>query len=239
MGRRFPLPSAGCCEGLIRRLLPEPCLLCGGRGGGVALCDGCRDELPRNPCCCERCALPLAQPGVCGACLRKPPAFDAALIPFLYYPPCNRAVTRLKFSGQLRWARWMGQLMADEFEGNLSAESMPDLLLPVPLHANRLRERGFNQSREIGRELSRRLSLPLRPDLLVRLIDTPPQSGLDAAERRRNLCGAFAVCGDVAGQSVAIVDDVVTTATTVELLAGLLKRAGARRVSVWAFARTP
>lgn len=108
----------------------------------------------------------------------------------------------------------------------------------MPLHATRIRERGFNHASEIARDLSKRLDLPLDLDSCRRTRDTPPQMSLKHESRRRNVRGAFACSGDVQGKHVALVDDVMTTGTSLDELAVTLKQAGAREVSCWVVART-
>lgn len=219
-----------------RVVFPPCCALCGEDGArGRDLCAACDAELPRNLACCARCALPLATPALaCGECLRRPPAFDAALAPLRYEWPIDRLVTRLKFSVDLAVGRVLSELLRDAVR---AASDRIDLVVPVPLHLERLRERGFNQALELARPMARSLALPLDHGVLVRTRATPPQTGLAAADRRRNLRDAFAVRGSVAGRSIALVDDVVTTTATVRECARVLKRAGAERVEVWAVAR--
>jgi ComF family protein len=109
----------------------------------------------------------------------------------------------------------------------------------MPLHPRRLRERGFNHAAEIARTVARRLQLPLDAASCRRVRDTPPQQGLRHDARRRNVRGAFTCNGDVSGLHIALVDDVMTTGTSLDELAAVLKRAGAREVSCWVAARTP
>lgn len=211
-------------------------MLCGTGGcDGLDLCEGCRRELTAPVHRCPRCAalLPAGATGPCGACLKRPPAFDAAFAALDYRAPADRLVTALKFHGRLSHAGLLGELMAAGLDGR----DPPDLIVPVPLHLGRLRERGFNQALEIARPLARRLGVPLDPQTAVRVRATPPQTELDAAARRRNVRGAFAVGPGVAGLRIALVDDVMTTGSTLQELAKIMKRAGAARVEVWVAAR--
>jgi ComF family protein len=218
-------------------LLPPTCVLCGGAGhAGRDLCAGCAADLPANPVACPRCALPLGAPAPqCGACLKRPPAFLAALAPFRYADPLDGLVQRYKFGADLAAGRVLAQLLGDALDGALA----PDLLVPVPLHRTRLRERGFNQALDLGRLLARRFALVLAPRVLARTRATPAQSGLDARTRRRNVRRAFVASTDVRGKHVALLDDVVTTGATVRECAKALRRAGAASVVVWAVARSP
>lgn len=219
-------------------LLPWRCLLCGDAGAdGVDLCADCAAELPRNMQCCAHCALPLPiSAPQCGRCLRKPPPWDAAWAPFRYAWPLDRLETRFKFSRDLAAGRALVTLWQREH----APASLPQMLLPVPLHRRRLRERGYNQALEMARPLAKALGIPCRHDLLQRVRHTDAQTGLDAVQRRRNLRQAFALRqGAALPAHVVVLDDVFTTGTTLSECASLLKRAGVARVDVWALARAP
>lgn len=231
-------------------LLPPSCALCGAHGEGLHnLCSGCTSDLLRNAHACAGCGLPLkGEPAArCGRCLRHPPPFDAFYAPFLYTPPLSHLITGLKFRARLSHARLLGQLLAAAIpraipaaikSGFDAAPARPDCLLPVPLHPQRLRQRGFNQALEIARPLSAVFGIPLRPGLLRRVRATPAQSDLPARRRRANVRGAFAYTGTTpAARHVVLIDDVVTTGHTVAELARVLRRAGAERIEVWAVAR--
>jgi ComF family protein len=118
-------------------------------------------------------------------------------------------------------------------------EQLPQLLIPVPLHRKRLQERGFNQAVELARPLSRQLDIPLDFSSCRRVRDTRSQSELHVRERQRNVRGAFKLSGKIEADHVALLDDVVTTGSTVTALAKVLRRTGVGRVDVWALARTP
>jgi len=221
-------------------LLPSRCLLCGSAGSRRRdLCAACEADLQRNATACACCGLPLALAQEwCGRCLKRRPAFRSTWAPFLYRPPLSGLLTRFKFAGDLAAGRVLAELALDQWEREPSA--CPDALLPVPLHVDRLRERGYNQALELARPLSRGTGIALLPDALMRDRATPAQSGLSALARRRNLKGAFRV-RDGAGlpAHVALVDDVMTTGATAQECALALRRAGVVRVDVWAIARAP
>jgi ComF family protein len=223
-------------------IYPPTCLLCGAAGSdGLDLCTGCRDELPVNSNPCRRCALPLpaAAPtgAICGACLKRPPPFERCLVPLLYQYPVGELVTGLKFNQKLSHGRVMAELLLAYIEQEM--DEPPQLLIPVPLHRRRLRQRGYNQALELARPLSRRLNIPLDFWSCRRTRSTEPQSALQIKERRKNVRGAFEIKGEIPARHVALVDDVVTTGNTAAELARLLRRHGVRRVDVWAVARTP
>lgn len=229
-------------DGWVRRLarwlsIPR-CLLCREPGDGRhALCPACIASLPWNRDGCLRCATPLPAAGaVCGPCLRHPPPLAATRAAFLYGDPVDRLLPRLKFHRDLAAGRLLAECMATAF----ADAARPDVIVPVPLHRARLRQRGYDQALELARPLARTLGVPLQPALLQRLRDTAAQSRLDAAARKRNLRGAFAI--DRHGPlpaHVVILDDVMTTGATLHAAARALRRAGVARVDAWVCARVP
>ena len=212
------------------------CLLCGATAGVHPICRACDADLPwlRQPQC-PHCALPTPGGETCGACLQRPPAFDRTHAALAYAFPLDRLIPRLKYNGQLALAPALGECLA----AAAAAGPRPDCLIPMPLHARRIRERGFNHATEIAREVAKRLDLPLDIGSCQRIRDTPPQMGLKYDARRRNVRGAFVCTGDVRGRRIALVDDVMTTGTSLDELAATLKQAGALEVETWVVARTP
>ena len=214
----------------------QPCACCGAPGRAL-LCPGCQADLPRLDNPCRRCAepLPAGATPLCPRCLGpRPPAFARIHALFAYAPPVDRLITGLKYHGRWEAARLLGSLLGEALAG---ADPVPDILVPVPLHPRRLRRRGYNQALEMARHAAARARLPLEAGRCRRVRHGPPQAGQDAAARRRAVRDAFAVDGRVDGLHVGIIDDVVTTAATVNELARVLRRAGAREVSVWCAAR--
>lgn len=229
-------------EPVLAVVFPSACPACGrlvahpGRG---PLCDPCWSAIPRHlttPC---RCGLPSpGGTGPCGRCRRGRQPFTAGASLGPYEGTLREALHALKYGGRRRAAvRLAGALLEDPAVRLLVATS--DLLVPVPLHPRRLRERGFNQSALIASELGRRTGRPAVSDALVRRRDTVPQAGLSAAARRRNVRDAFAVRrrGPVAGRVVTLVDDVFTTGATAYACAGVLRGAGASEVRLVTVAR--
>jgi ComF family protein len=238
-------PVDGAWTRIGQALWPPRCLLCREPGAdGRDLCKACATRLPWNTAACPRCALPVAagetMPGplasACGACLRRAPPLDAVRAAFIYGFPIDRLLPRLKFHGDLA----AGRLLAAAMAARCADMPRPDALLPLPLARARLRRRGYDQALELARPVARRLGIPLRDGALVRRRDTAPQSTLDAAARRRNLLGAFAVPpGARLPTHVALVDDVMTTGATLHAAAHALRRAGVARVDAWICARAP
>lgn len=223
---------------VLEQLFPRRCLLCGTPAPHrpAELCIGCERDLARNRHACPRCAAPLppgAAAAPCGACQRRPPPFAGASVPFLYQPPLDTLLHQLKYRGRLDRAKLLGELAAAALE-----PAAPDqLLVPVPLHPGRLRERGFNQALELARPVARRWRLELAPNACRRTRATDGQPGLDSAQRRRNVLGAFAGHPMVRGRRVILLDDILTSGATVGSAARALLQAGAEEVTVWCIAR--
>jgi len=210
---------------------------CAGCGGGVAngtgFCATCTADLPRVTAPCTRCGLP--QP--VGRCPRTASAWhvDGVAAPLVYAPPVDLLVQELKYRGGRALGRALALVVAPAL---VTLRDGVDALVPVPLHARRHRERGYNQADEIARGLGQALDLPVLRRGIARRTATLPQTAAAAAARRANVAHAFAVRRDVTGLRLAIVDDVMTTGATVNALATALLQAGAARCVVWAVART-
>jgi len=225
----------------LSQAVPSQCVVCHGAAHS-RLCAPCSQRFGSQRPRCERCALELP-PGVpvCGSCLVKPPPFTHTLTAVDYGFPWDALVLRLKFSQALDLADTLAEAMANALQ--TSTLPQPELLLPMPLSTQRLRERGFNQAWELTHRLGRRLSLPTDARLLLRMKDTPHQLTLPEDRRAANVRGAFAVDPlrrqSLAGRHVALVDDVMTTGATAAEAARALTQAGAASVVVWVAARTP
>ena len=220
---------------LLNILLPVSCGLCNASTNShLPLCRHCRDELPAIGNACLYCALPMSTTGPCGGCQRKRPSCDDVHALLLYQEPVNFLVQQFKFNRKLEYTRLFSEMMADKIT---AVEKRPDMLIPVPLHSSRLRSRGYNQSWELARQLSKITGIPASHKLCRRIRKTPLQTGLKASERRRNLKHAFAINQDVKGLHICIVDDVMTTGSTLEVIASELKSAGATRVTGMVVAR--
>jgi ComF family protein len=224
-------------------LFPRACVACErplGIGHPRALCDACWATLAMpDGALCDRCGIPVPSPLLtCAPCATHPPAFDHARSLGLYRSergqlnPLARAVRALKFRGQLAVARSLGAALA-------TLPSPPDaVVIPVPLHVGRLRERGYNQAAVLARALARTTGRRLDVRTLRRIQPTPAQTTLDAATRRSNLHGAFATI-QPAASTIVLVDDVLTTGATADACARTLRAAGAARIVVLTIGRTP
>jgi len=218
-----------------QRALPAQCVLCAAEAATANLCNACRDDLPYLPAArCPVCAVPSTGNQICGACLAHPPTFDRAFAPCTYAFPLDRVIQRLKYSGMLAAVPLLADLMLKCVE----TAPRPDLVIPMPLSKERLRERGFNQSLEIARPIVSALAVELAPDACIRIAHGSPQSALPWKERAANVRGAFVCMQDLTGRSIAVVDDVLTTGATMNELARVLRLRGAREITAWIAART-
>lgn len=238
----------------LRDFLARPLWL-GPRGGACLVCQAWSDDGAVCPTCvsrhalfkprCEACAIEVPLGVVrCGGCLRCPPTPSRAVAAVDYAYPWDGLIHRFKYRAAPELARPLVERLWPVVQQAL-AEGLPrpDLLVPVPLSAARLRERGYNQAWELARRLSRLTAVPARCDVLLRLVDAPHQQGLSREQRLKQARGTFAVApqavASLRGGRIALIDDVLTTGATVQAAADALLRAGAAQVQVWALARTP
>lgn len=225
-------------------LFPGHCALCGDRAHSL-LCPPCTDTLPANQPACPRCALHLPGddaaharqiPTPCGACVQHPPAFDRAISAWQYAGAVPHLIITLKFHQGLHLIRPLADGLLSAVQAR-TRRTLPEVILPVPLHPSRLRQRGFNQALELARPLARALELPIAHTLCTRQRVTAVQSTLALRQRRANVRGAFAITGPCPWRHVALLDDVLTSGYTVGELSRVLKQAGADYVEVWTVAR--
>lgn len=233
---------------LLDMILPPLCSGCKNPVGAVGtLCPTCWQGLTfiATPhCAC--CGLPFdilsdssaMDTMLCDACLAQRPAFDRARAPLVYDEASRALILRFKHGDALHLSRLFAPLLAGAGAALLARA---DALVPVPLSRRRLWKRRYNQSAELARQLSQQTSIPSLLHMLRRVRATPSQGGLTQAERRKNVKGAFAVAdpAQIAGKTIVLIDDVMTSGATVNEAAKTLKDAGAARVDVLAIARVP
>ena len=204
------------------------------------LCPACARALAPSPGGrCRACGLPLpwpaaGQPLLCGDCLASPPPWQGLALHGQYRGALRQLILRFKHGGKPALAFLLAGMLLDA----ASCLSLPDAVLSIPQHKDRLRQRGYNQAHELAVALGLLLSLPVRPDLLRRPAAIPHQTGLTAAQRQHNAAGSFRAA-DVRGLHLWLVDDIITTGSTLRAASTELLRAGAARVDVLALARTP
>lgn len=208
-----------------------------------ALCPECADALkPRRGGYCSRCGLLFADetlpPAPCAACLKTPPLWDSLTFVTAYDKECRHSILRFKFHNALELGAVLGDMLARRCLETVQVTGKPDAVVPIPLHHNRLRERGYNQTLELARPVARALDAPLL-HLLHRTAATPHQIGLSREQRRKNLNSVFKADADVAGKTVLLVDDIMTTGATIQAAVQSLTNAGTKAVHVAVVARTP
>lgn len=226
----------------LHQLLPNHCLLCGEASGATLICRWCDASLPRLerfPFLCRCCSLPLTtRAPLCGHCLERPPAFTQSCIAFSYEYPLDHLIHQFKYRQQLSCGHLLAELFADQC---LQADR-PDFLVPAPIHWRKRWQRGFNQTELLARHVGKRLRLPVI-NALRQTRYHPSQKGLGRHERQKNLRQSLAIRQRLNEQirdaHIAVIDDVVTTTATARGLSELLLKAGAKRVDIWALARTP
>ena len=224
---------------LTSYIFPPCCILCGDKGfNNLDLCMPCYQELPRHfprcYCCGDSFETADNLPTLCLKCLESPPAFDETFAPFIHHTTIRYLIINLKFNKHYPSARLLGNLMSEHLQ---KTAERPDCIIPVPLHKKRYRERGYNQSIEIATIIAKRLALQLDVQSCYRLKDTTHQVGLSAEQRRENIKDAFGVHSSFNASHVAIVDDVMTTGSTLNELAQALKKAGCQRIQLWVCAK--
>ena len=222
--------------------LPRLCLFCGGvvaEEAKAAVCPDCERKIEwvESPVChCCGLIFPVreGEDRLCGSCQTEPPRFDRARAAAVYEGPVAQAVTRFKFGRQMAYLPVMQHWLQAPRCAELVADA--DLLVPVPLHPRRLRDRGFNQALLLAQGFPEAV---IGRETLARVRYTVPQVGLNPKERRDNVHRAFAAPRpeEVKGKNVLLVDDLYTTGATVRECARVLKRAGAKRVEVLTVAR--
>lgn len=225
-------------------LFPAHCAACGGRvGDRQDFCASCAEQIEwiREPRC-ETCSQPffgkLAAAFVCPNCRGEPFHFEFGVATARSAGPIRDMIHRLKYGGEMWLARMLGAILAEGFRDARLVRMEFDAIVPVPLHPKRLRERGFNQSELLARELSRRCGIPVRA-LIRRRRYTTTQTELGRRERMRNLREALVLRKgvDVQDGTFLLVDDVLTTGSTLDACAAALVEAGASRVCALTVAR--
>lgn len=232
-GRQLLRGITRCLEHL---LAPGVCVGCGcDPGNHHSLCACCSERLPMVPDPCRHCGQPNPVDGlVCPACRRHPPRWQALNAPLQYRGIVRDYLLELKHAQATHLARALCLHTASRLRGD---RPLPQVLLPVPLHRSRLLQRGFNQAREIARIWSAELDIPVDRHALSRIRATPLQSGLSASQRGDNVRQAFAYAARRPYRHVAVIDDIVTTGSTVDEITRVLQREGVEFVEIWALAR--
>lgn len=228
---------------MLDLFLKQSCLLCAShKGGKLGLCEACLHDLPWHDAShCPQCGL-LSNGLLCGNCLNATPSFDATQALFTYDYPLDRLLQHYKYQESLSLANTFAALWLDKQAANIAGlqDKKPqiDLIIPMPMHKDRLKQRGFNQALEIARLISKHTQIQLDYTSCQRTRLTPPQASLPLKERIKNIRGVFQCDKNLQGLNIALVDDVMTTGASLNELAKTLKQAGAAHVECWVIART-
>ena len=218
---------------IISYVFKQKCTLCNtSTNSELSLCEACIQDLPLAPNpSCPQCGL-STQGDICGKCLKQPPHFDVTNA-FLHYSyPVDALLQHYKYNNAL----YLCQTLASLFAKKVEMREI-DVMIAMPLHPNRMKARGFNQSLELAKIIARQHHIALDSVSCKRIKNTPPQASLPFKHRLNNMKDAFTCSQSFAGQHVAIIDDVMTTGSSLNELAKILKKAGARKVSCYVLAR--
>lgn len=221
---------------LSYQLLPPHCPLCNEPlqtkpdGSIATLCPTCTDQCQHQALdCCPRCHEPYqaqsSTPHQCSQCLKTPPPFTWIKTAGIYTEVMAQAMNKFKYHGRPTLARPLAQCILDQLSDEITAYQ-PDIIIPVPLHRKRLRERGYNQSLLLARQVGKSLNIDVLPQGMIRTRPTSPQSLLNANKRQKNLHGAFEINYSLPSQRVILIDDIVTTTTTARACSALLSHHG-------------
>ena len=237
---------------LLDFLYPSQCQLCDCRETlqqtGFQynyLCEPCYNDIQHNSDACALCAIPLntasintsqSSANICGHCTKSPPLYDTSWSPFIYAQPLEWRIQELTFNAKLHFASLLSSLMMDNFPPHLIINK-PDIIIPMPLHPQRLKQRGFNQSHLLVKPIAKHLNLSIDIKSSLRIRDTEHQTGKNARQRKQNIKNAFTFNNKKNYQHAVIFDDVITTGSSVSELTKTLKQAGIKRVDVWCLAR--
>lgn len=213
-----------------------PCALCNQyHQNNAAVCEKCQVLLPRQQFTCQVCAHPLTDASLllCGHCIKSPPSFDSATAPLLFEEPARTLIHQFKYHEGLFLTSFLAQQMLTMTPKNIY---QTDCLVPIPMYPKSLSQRGYNQALELTKHLSKQLQIPYQKKLCIKTKSTPSQASLNKKERQINLVGAFEVKA-CKYQHITLIDDIMTTGSTAQILATAFKKQGAKRVDVWCIAR--
>lgn len=220
-------------------LLPTSCILCGNKGmEDMDLCQPCHDAQidigSHCYCCAKQFENDNLNPLLCGSCQKNPPAFDKTYAPYPHQGGIRYLINHCKFNGAYKNSRLLGMLLTDFLRKNAQ---LPELIIPVPLHPKRYRQRGYNQTLEIAKIIAQQLSIPIDNSSCLRIKNTAHQVSLNPRQRHKNIKNAFQVLKVPKAEHIAILDDVMTTGATVNELAKALKATGIKQVDIWVCSR--
>lgn len=219
-------------------ILPYTCIICG-KPSKIKrdLCYACQQDLPWNKHACKQCGLALEQAAIkCGQCLQRSPSFNQTLALFRYEDPIDKFIVQLKFYHKFLYIKLLSELMIECLQ-TMQWDFIPELIIPMPLHKQRLRERGYNQALELAKPLSKSLHIPIDIENCQRIKATLAQTSLPFEERKRNVKNAFDINQSFKAKSVMLIDDVITSGETCQSFSLALKQAGVEKIMLCCVAR--
>lgn len=239
-------PQSLAIRPLLNLLLPSNCVQCKDRlsESNYCLCKGCNEALPQLTNQCSGCGTPMlngiTSPDIsCSECQRKPPPFARCIAALHYMSPVDRLITRIKSDPHAPELQELSSLLLASIYARYDTNSIPTTIIPVPLHWRKLAYRGFNQSYNIAKYLNQQLpNTQLCSDVCYRIHHGKAQHLVGKQQRLRSMIGAFDARRKIPGQTVALVDDVITTGATAKAATLSLLEAGAKSVDIWCIART-
>lgn len=217
--------------------LPSICILCNQfHSKRLAVCEACIALLPILGPACKYCALPLPNSlyPLCGQCIKKPPYFDKSIVHYSYEEPLRNLLHRFKYQNGLYLSTFLAQLIINAWKGQ---PSYPQCLIPIPMHPKKLKKRGFNQTIILARLLSKELNIPIDFSSCQKKINTLSQAELPSNQRIQNIKNAFSITR-IPYTHIALIDDLLTTGSTVNELSKELKKSGVKTIEIWCCART-
>lgn len=239
-------------NGLLDLIFPPQCLACGSALEigylqdeiyGLPVCPKCKEGIfPLKEPFCTLCSTPfrskVAVSHICGRCTLKRPHFDLLISPFVYEAKIEEIISGFKYGTMGREGKLLGRVLGNFLLQRCALEG-DEILIPVPLHPKRERERGFNQTLLMAKGVAHVTGIPIRADLLIRRVYTKSQTGLSLREREQNVKGVFELRRpeEIKGRKILLLDDVATTGSTLNECAKVLKRNGARVVICGVLAR--
>lgn len=218
--------------------IPAICNLCSQyHYSSFSICEFCRSSLIPIGSKCEICALPIPMGDTmtCGKCLKKRPIFDKIFVNYTYEEPLRTILHEFKYKEGLYLSSFLADLMIQNFVNDLTDS---ECLIPVPLHYAKLKTRGFNQAALLSRNLAKFLKIPAELNYCQKIYNTKSQAGLTLKERHKNLKNAFQLTKPINYKKIILIDDLITSGSTVNELAKLFKQNGVQKVFVWCVART-
>lgn len=220
----------------FHHLAPSRCELCRDNlPNNDFLCSDCLGDLEKVTSCCQHCGIPMPIDCICAKCLHTAGNIDKTITAYQYNYPLDTLLKKYKYNHQLGIILPLTKTLSNKI---LAAGALfPEIIIPVPLHFKRQYMRGFNQALEISKQISRMTNIPIDYKIIKRIKNTAPMFELSRGERKNNLRGAFQLNHVCTYKSIALVDDIITTGSTGDEIAGLLRANGAQHVQIWAIAR--